>query len=61
MVLVDREQGGAQNLANMGVKLLALMTSSRLIHELYLKGFINKENHEKVINYIKESKKTQTG
>ena len=56
VVLVDREQGGAQNLAKKGVKLLALMTSSRLIQELYLKGFVSKDNYDKVIKYIEESK-----
>ncbi|MFH1822031.1 MAG: orotate phosphoribosyltransferase [Methanobacteriota archaeon] len=56
MVLVDREQGGVQNLAKEGVKLLALMTSSRLIQELYLKNFINKDDYEKVIKYIEEGK-----
>lgn len=60
MVLVDREQGGAQNLAKRGVKLISLMTASRLMQELYLKGFISKEDYEKVINYIKESKNVQS-
>ncbi|MBC7218930.1 MAG: orotate phosphoribosyltransferase [Hadesarchaea archaeon] len=59
MVLVDREQGGAQNLAKRGVKLISLMTASRLMQELYLKGFISKEDYEKVIKYIKESKNVQ--
>ncbi len=59
MVLVDREQGGGRNLAEKGVKLLALMTSSRLIQELYLKNLISKDDYEKVIKYIEESKKAQ--
>ncbi|MGQ9787940.1 MAG: orotate phosphoribosyltransferase [Candidatus Hadarchaeaceae archaeon] len=59
MVLVDREQGGAQNLVKRGVKLISLMTSSRLIHELYLKGFIGREDYEKVIKYIGENKNVQ--
>ncbi|MGC8816912.1 MAG: orotate phosphoribosyltransferase [Candidatus Hadarchaeum sp.] len=60
MVLVDREQGGAQNLAKKGVKLISLMTASRLIQELYLKGFISREDYERVIKYIQESKNIQS-
>ncbi len=59
VVLVDREQGGAQNLANKGVKLLALMTSTRLIQELHAKGLIDKASYDKVIKYIEESKNAQ--
>ncbi|KUO40894.1 MAG: hypothetical protein APZ16_05620 [Candidatus Hadarchaeum yellowstonense] len=59
MVLVDREQGGAQNLAQKGVKLISLMTASRLMQELYRHGFISKEDYEKVIRYIQESKGAQ--
>ena len=59
MVLVDREQGGRKNLAKVGVKLLALMTSSRLMQELYLNGFVSKDEYEKVVKYIEENKNAQ--
>ena len=56
-VLVDREQGARENLAAAGVELLALMTASELIGELYSKGIISKEDHEKVIEYIGREKR----
>ena len=51
-VLVDREQGAKENLAEIGVELLALMTASELVGELLLRGVISKEDHERVIEYI---------
>ena len=56
-VLVDREQGARENLAAAGVELLALMTASELIGELYSKGIISKEDHERVIEYIGREKR----
>ena len=56
-VLVDREQGARENLAASGVELLALMTASELIGELYSKGIISKEDHERVIEYIGREKR----
>ena len=53
VVLVDREQGAGKNLAAKGVKLVSLMTSSKLIEELYLKGIVAKSDYEKVVKYIK--------
>jgi orotate phosphoribosyltransferase len=53
VVLVDREQGAGENLAAKGVKLVSLMTSSKLIEELYLKGIVAKSDYEKVVKYIK--------
>jgi orotate phosphoribosyltransferase len=56
LVLVDREQGASENLAKIGVKLIALLTSSELIRELYLKELVGKEDYDKVINYIRGDK-----
>jgi len=53
VVLVDREQGAGKNLAAKGVKLVSLMTSSKLIEELYLKGIVAKSDYEKVVEYIR--------
>jgi orotate phosphoribosyltransferase len=53
VVLVDREQGAGKNLAAKGVKLVSLLTSSKLIEELYLKGIVAKSDYEKVVKYIK--------
>lgn len=56
VVLIDREQGASENLANKGVKLISLMTSSKLIEELHLKGMVAKDDYERVIEYIRRSK-----
>ncbi len=56
IVLVDREQGGKENLVTMGVKLVALMTASKLIEELHLKGIVPKGDYEKVVEYIRREK-----
>jgi len=53
VVLVDREQGAGRNLAMKGVKLVPLLTSSKLIEELYLKGVVAKSDYEKVVEYIR--------
>lgn len=59
VVLVDREQGGKENMAAMGVKLIALMTASKLIEELHLKGIVEKGDYERVLEYIRRSKNVQ--
>jgi orotate phosphoribosyltransferase len=53
VVLIDREQGAGKNLAAKGIKLISLMTSSKLIEELHLKGIIAKGDYEKVVEYIR--------
>lgn len=53
MVLVDREQGAIKKLAEMGVRLFPIMTSSRLMEELRSKGIISSDDYEKVISYIR--------
>lgn len=53
MVLVDREQGARKKLAEMEVKLLSIMTSSRLMEELRSRGIISEDEYEKVISYIR--------
>jgi orotate phosphoribosyltransferase len=55
VVLIDREQGAAENLAKEGVRLISLMTSSRLIEELHLKGMVAKGDYERVVEYIRRS------
>ncbi len=42
-VLIDREQGGAQNLASHGVQLHAAITISQLLHTLKQAGCINED------------------
>jgi orotate phosphoribosyltransferase len=53
VVLIDREQGAGGNLAAKDVKLFSLMTSSKLIEELYLKGIVAEGDYEKVVEYIR--------
>ncbi len=43
VVLIDREQGGAQNLATHGVQLHAAITISQLLHTLKQAGCINED------------------
>ena len=52
MVLVDREQGAEKKLGEVGVRLLPLMTSSKLMGELRSKGIISSDEYERVITYI---------
>ena len=59
IVLVDREQGGVKNLAKKSVNLLALMTSSKLMGEMFSKGLVKKEDYDRVITYIKKNKNLQ--
>lgn len=59
MVLVDREQGAKESLNAMDVKLISLMTSSKLIEELHLKGIVAKGDYEKVLEYIRRGKHVQ--
>lgn len=53
VVLIDREQGARENLAAKDVELFSLMTSSRLIEELHLKGVVAKGDYERVVDYIR--------
>jgi orotate phosphoribosyltransferase len=59
VVLIDREQGAMRNLAAKNVKLVSLMTSSKLMKELNLKGIIAKGDYEKVVEYIKGGEHVQ--
>ncbi len=59
VVLVDREQGGKENLAAAGVELVSLMTASKLIEELHLKGMVRKDDYDRVIEYIRRDKRVQ--
>lgn len=53
MVLVDREQGAKERLAEVGVRLLSLMTSTELMNELLSMGLVSKEEYDEVIGYIR--------
>jgi uridine monophosphate synthetase len=52
MVIVDREQGGKENLGKLGYAVHALAKISELVKSLSASGAISKEQAETVLNYI---------
>jgi len=55
MVVVDREQGGRENLENAGYRVHALARISEIVNSLLGSKRISKEQAGAVLNYIKES------
>lgn len=53
LVMVDREQGAGEALSRLGVRLLSIITASRLIEELHLKGMVKKDDYERVMRYMR--------
>ena len=60
-VLIDREQGGAANLAATGVHLHAALTFSVLLDILYESGRIDAQQVETVHKYLENSRKQVAG
>ncbi len=56
MVVVDREQGGKENLESMGYRVKAITTISDIVNELLKLGEISRENAEKIMDYVKKRK-----
>ena len=54
-VVVEREQGGRENLERLGYRFRALSTISELVKYLYKSSQIPKEQADAVLAYIKES------
>lgn len=54
MVVVDREQGGRENLEKAGYTVRALAKISELVNCLFENGDISKEQAETVLNYIRK-------
>jgi uridine monophosphate synthetase len=54
VVVVDREQGGKQNLEKMGYMVHSLTSISEMVNSLYNSGAISKEQADTVLNYVKE-------
>jgi orotate phosphoribosyltransferase len=52
MVVVDREQGGRENLERLGYRVHALAKVSELARSLYRSATISKEQANTVLNYI---------
>lgn len=55
MVVVDREQGGRENLERLGYRLLSLTTISELVKYLFQSSHISKEQVDAVAYYVKGS------
>lgn len=54
MVVVDREQGGRENLENAGYRVHALARISEIVKSLLRNKRISKEQADSVLNYIKK-------
>lgn len=52
VVLIDREQGGADALRREGVELISIVRASRLVGELRLQRLIDESTYRKVLDYI---------
>jgi orotate phosphoribosyltransferase len=61
VVLVDRMEGGGKNLAEMGVKLNALVTIGQLVEDLRKSGKITKKEHDAVVGQIRSGKTSAAG
>jgi orotate phosphoribosyltransferase len=55
MVVVDREQGGKENLRRLGYRLRSLITISELVKHLFQSSHISKEQFDDALDYIKWS------
>ncbi|KAE8745352.1 uridine 5'-monophosphate synthase [Frankliniella occidentalis] len=58
IVVVDREQGGAEHLASLGIKMRSLATLTEIMYILRDAGKVNDETVEKVKAYLKQSRVT---
>mgnify|MGYP003733961949 CR=1 FL=1 len=56
LVLVDREQGGAADLAQRGYTLHALFRLTDVLAELGRAGRITAAQHDEVLNYLAQSR-----
>jgi len=54
VVLVDREQGGKEQLAERNVKLHSVFTLTELLNIYVKNGCIDRETQQKVVGYQKE-------
>ncbi|MGB9778101.1 MAG: orotate phosphoribosyltransferase [Candidatus Bathyarchaeales archaeon] len=54
MVVVDREEGGKENLEKLGYKVHALAKISELVNFLFSSEHISQEQRDAVLNYVKK-------
>jgi len=55
MVVVDREQGGRENIERLGYKFRALTTISEVVTHLFQVSYISEEQADAVLDYVKRS------
>jgi uridine monophosphate synthetase len=54
LVVVNREQGGEENLEKLGFRVHALAKISEIVNSLYQNEHISKEQADKVLGYVKQ-------
>ncbi len=54
LVVVNREQGGKENLEKLGFRVHALAKISDIIHSLYLNKHISKKQADEVLDFVKQ-------
>ena len=54
LVVVDREQGGKENLERLGYKVMALATITDLVRSLRTTGTLSEERADEILRYLKE-------
>ncbi len=59
LVVVDREQGGKENLEKMGYRLYSVATISQIIGDLLSSRAIPEEQSERILNYLKKQSKAR--
>ena len=59
LVLVDREQGGKENLEKMGYELIALTTISELVNNLINIKYISEEQAKLVRDYVNNTRRLE--
>jgi len=53
LVVVDREQGGRENLERLGYKVMALATITDLVRSLRTMGTLSEERADEILRYLK--------